>query len=120
MWLFPIERQRQWHARRLGIPNAVVSPVVTAETTHRNLSRECRGKSRLWEPSNDGTALIWSMGHAAQQQAATTVYPPVCSRGNDGERLLHLDFSRGNDTRRFLLAAPCRQLALQGLPAVMH
>src|SRR5215813_11002593 len=80
MWLFPIERQRQWHARRLGIPNAVISPAVTVETTHRKLSRECRGKSRLWEPSDDGTALtgLWVMERGSRQRLPFIL---LCAQG---------------------------------------
>src|SRR5262245_57814582 len=89
-------------------PPTVTSPASTA------------GRHACGEPSDNGTALSWSTSHRTWKQQATTVHPPVGSRESYVERSLHLDFSRGNNTRRFLLAAPCRQLALHGLPAVMH
>src|SRR5262249_20909599 len=103
----PYQMQSSLLRSRLRQPTST-SPASTA------------GSHACGEPSDDGMVLIWFTSHRARKQEATTVYPPVCFRGSCVERLLHLDFSRGNDTRRFLLAAPCRQLALHGLPAVMH
>src|SRR2546428_4552149 len=102
-----------YHMRSFLLRSRLRQPTATSPAS-------AAGSHACGEPSDDGTAWIWSTGHGVRKQAATTVYPPVCSRGNCVKRLLHLDFSRGNDTRRFLLAAPCRQLALHGLPAVMH
>ena len=92
--------------------------MVTVELP--TLSRAGRGSHAWGAPSDAGIDLTSSMGHGVWKQKATTIALPMSSRESGLERLMHLDFSRGHDMRRDLLAAPGWQLALRGLPAMVH
>jgi len=80
-WNHDTEKSGQCNARGLGIPNAVVSPAVTVETTLPSpFPASAAGRHACGEPSGDGTDVIGSTDHGAQKPETTTVYPPVCAR----------------------------------------